>query len=477
LLLDLDRGRTTPLFDQIYTQIRTRILAGQLGRGATLPSSRRLAAEHGVSRTTVLQAFDALASEGYIVAASRSAIRVATDLPDHGALEATRPSSAAIAPRRSRLARLQLPAGAPRLGAAPRAFRPGVPALELFPIAEWTRFVARSHLRAHVALLEATDPAGHRGLRDAIAAHVATARGVRCTAEQVFITTGMNQAIGEVLQLCIDPGDSVWVEDPGYFATRRAALAAGARVVGVPVDDEGLDVAAGVARAPRARAVLATPSHHYPLGVTMSLARRATLLAWAARARAIVIEDDYDSEFRHHGRPVMSLAGLDNAGCVVYAGTFSKTMYPGLRIGFAIVPPRFVDAYAAARRTTGNPASILEQAALAAFIADGNFARHLRRMRVAYRERAEAFVEALRTECGSALSAGPCDTGMQACAMLARGSDRALRDAAAARGIEVGALSDYYLGRPHARGLVFGFGCVRPPALRAGCRELAKVLG
>jgi GntR family transcriptional regulator/MocR family aminotransferase len=313
-------------------------------------------------------------------------------------------------------------------------------------------------------------------LREAIAAHVATARGVRCTAEQVFVTTGMNQAIGEVLQLCVDPGDSVWVEDPGYFATRRTALAAGAQVIGVPVDDEGLDVAAGVARAPHARAALVTPSHHYPLGVTMSLARRATLLAWATRARAIVIEDDYDSEFRHRGRPVMSLAGLDNASCVVYAGTFSKTMYPGLRIGFAIVPPRLVDAYAAARRTTGNPASVLEQAALAAFIADGNFARHLRRMRVAYRERAEAFVDALRAECGPALSAGPCDTGMQACATLASGSDRALRDAAAERGVEVGALSDYYLGRPRARGLVFGFGCVRPPALRAGCRELAKLL-
>jgi GntR family transcriptional regulator/MocR family aminotransferase len=352
-----------------------------------------------------------------------------------------------------------------------------VPALDLFPIAEWTRLVARTHLRAHAATLEASDPAGHRGLREAIAGHVATARGVRCTAEQVFVTTGMNQTIGEVLQLCVDPGEDVWLEDPGYLGTRHAVVGAGARVVAVPVDRDGLDVAAGIARAPHARAVIVTPSHHYPLGVTTSLARRATLLAWAARARAIVIEDDYDSEFRHRGRPVMSLAGLDHAGCVVYAGTFSKTMYPGLRIGFAIVPPRLVDAYAAARGTTGNPASILEQAALAAFISDGNFARHLRRMRVAYRERAEAFVEALRATCYPALSAGPCDTGMQACATLATGSDRRVRDAAAARGIETAALSDYYLGRARARGLVFGFGCVRPAALRAGCRELAAVLG
>ena len=475
-MLDLDRGDATPLFDQIYTQIRTRILAGQLARGAALPSSRKLATELGVSRTTVLQAFDALEGEGYVVASTRSAIRVAYDLPEQGLPETKRGAALAIAPRLSKLGRTQLSRGTPRLGAAPRAFRPGVPALELFPIAEWTKFVARSHLHAHVALLEAADSAGHRGLREAVAGHVATARGVQCTAEQVFITTGMTQAFGEILQLCVDPGEAVWVEDPGYLSARRAVLAAGAKPIAVPVDREGLDVASGVKRAAHARAVIVTPSHHYPLGVTTSLARRAALLAWATRARAIVIEDDYDSEFRHRGRPVMSLAGLDSAGCVVYAGTFSKTMYPGLRIGFAIVPPRLVDAYAAARRATGNPASVLEQDALAAFIANGNFARHLRRMRLAYRERAEAFVEALHAECGSELVAGPCDTGMQACATLASGSDRDLRDAAAERGVEVGALSDYYLGRARARGLVFGFGCVRPPAIRAGCRELAKVL-
>src|SRR3569832_100235 len=223
LLLDLDRGDPTPLFDQIYTQIRTRILAGQLVRGAALPSSRRLATELGVSRTTVLQALDALESEGYVVASTRSAIRGA---------------AAASKPRLSRRARIRLPKGAPRLGAAPRAFRPGVPALELFPIAEWTRFVARSHLHAHVALLEATDSAGHRGLREAIAGHVATARGVQCTAAQVFITTGMTQTFGEVLQLCVDPGDSVWVEDPGYLSARRAVLAAAARPSAVPGDRE-----------------------------------------------------------------------------------------------------------------------------------------------------------------------------------------------------------------------------------------------
>jgi GntR family transcriptional regulator/MocR family aminotransferase len=210
--------------------------------------------------------------------------------------------------------------------------------------------------------------------------------------------------------------------------------------------------------------------------VTTSLARRIALLRWAKRARAIVIEDDYDSEFRHGGRPVMSLAGLDDAGCVIYAGTFSKTMYPGLRIGFAIVPPALVDRYAAMRRVIGNPTSIVEQDALAAFITDGQFARHLRRMRIVYRERAEAFAEALRAECAPALVLGPCNTGMQAYAELRGGSDRRMRDKAMDRGLEVGALSEYFVDGPRTRGLVFGFGCVRPAALRAGCRELAAAI-
>jgi GntR family transcriptional regulator / MocR family aminotransferase len=479
LLLDVDPRRATPLFDQIYEQIRIRVLAGQLAPGVALPSSRRLASELGVSRTTVLQAIDALRAEGYVVADARSAVRVAADLPEQAAIDGSRRGLVrAVTPRLSRIARdsIALPRGVTRLGAAPRAFRPGVPALDLFPIATWTRFVARSHARARVSLLEAADPAGHRSLREAIARDVAAARGVRATAEQVFITTGMSQAFEEVLRLTVDPGERVWIEDPGYLGTRRAVVAVGATFVPVPVDGDGLDVAAGIARAPDARAAVVTPSHHYPLGVTTSLSRRIALLAWAKRARAIVIEDDYDSEFRHRGRPVMSLAGLDDAGCVIYAGTFSKTMYPGLRIGFAIVPPALVDRYAAVRRVTGNPASIVEQDALAAFIADGQFARHVRRMRVVYGERAEAFADALRAECAPALVLGPCNTGMQAYASLAVGSDRRLRDKAMERGLEIGAISEYFVGSPRARGPVFGFGCVRPAALRAGCRELAAAL-
>jgi GntR family transcriptional regulator/MocR family aminotransferase len=269
----------------------------------------------------------------------------------------------------------------------------------------------------------------------------------------------------------------VWVEDPGYLGARRAVLAAGARLVPVPVDADGLDIESGLVANPRARAVLLAPSHHYPLGVTLSLTRRLALLRWAARTRAVVIEDDYDSEFRHRGRPLTALAGLDEAGCVVYVGTFSKTLFPGLRVGFLVAPPSLVDAFAASRASLASPASSLSQAALAVFISDGHFATHLRRMRVAYRERGEALIAALRAECGDTLVPQPSQTGMQLSALLRISApDVRVREEVARAGVEVAALSDYFIGRARASGLVLGFGGVRPAALRAGVRSLAQAI-
>ena len=367
--------------------------------------------------------------------------------------------------------------GAPRLGSAPRPFRPGLPALDLFPTALWSRLVGRAQSRASARLLEGGDPAGHAGLRRAIANHVVAARGVRCVPEQVFVTAGTQQAFEEVLRLVVDPGEAVWLEDPGYLGAQRAVLGAAARPVPVPVDDEGLDVEAGIRRARRARLVILAPSHQYPLGVTLSLGRRMALLRWAVSARAMVLEDDYDSEFRHRGRPLTALQGLDDAGRVLYVGTFSKTMFPGLRVGYVVVPPSLVDVFGAARASLPAPASALEQAALATFMDEGHFARHLRRMRGVYRERAEALLDALRSRCAGVLEPKPCDTGMQLCAMLPRGvSDVAVRDRAARAGIEVAPLSDYRLGRGGRGGLVFGFGAIRPAAIRAGVESLQRAL-
>ena len=480
LLLRVDRKTSAPLHAQIDQALRARILAGAVRPGTRLPSSRTLAAELGVARTTVLQALEALQAEGYLVAAPRSGVRVAPELPEQGLTPApVRTAHTASAPRLSSAARTLagLGTGAPRLGSAPRPFRPGLPALDLFPVALWSRLVGQAQSRASARLLEGGEPAGHAGLRRAISEHVVAARGARCTPEQVFVTAGTQQAFEEVLRLVVDPGERVWLEDPGYLGAQRAVLGAAARPVPVPVDDEGLDVDAGIRRAPRARLVILAPSHQYPLGVTLSLGRRMALLRWATSARAMVLEDDYDSEFRHRGRPLTALQGLDDAGRVLYVGTFSKTMFPGLRVGYVVVPPALVDVFAAARASLPAPASALEQAALATFMDEGHFARHLRRMRGVYRERAEALLDALRSRCAGVLEPKPCDTGMQLCAILPPGvSDVTVRDRVARAGIEVAPLSDYRLGRGGRGGLVFGFGAVRPAAIRAGVESLQRAL-
>jgi GntR family transcriptional regulator/MocR family aminotransferase len=247
--------------------------------------------------------------------------------------------------------------------------------------------------------------------------------------------------------------------------------------VPVTVDDDGLDVAEGIRRAPSARAVVVSPSNQYPLGVTLSLPRRMALLRWASQRSALIVEDDYDSEFRYRGRPLPALQGLDETGSVAYMGTFSKSLFPGLRLGFLVLPPALVDPFAAARASLPSPAAAIDQAALATFIVEGHFARHLRRMRSAYQERGELLVESLGALCGGALSPRSCDTGMQLAAELSPGVlDVRVRDEAARLGVEVAPLSDYFLRRPRASGLVFGFGGVRPVAIRAGVEKLARAL-
>jgi GntR family transcriptional regulator / MocR family aminotransferase len=415
-----------------------------------------------------------------LIARAASSTRVAPELPE----ELQRPKPAATLralkpPRLSSTARAlaALPQGAPKLGATPRAFRPGVPALDLFPTALWSRLISRESTRASAGLLGGGDPSGNQALREAIALHVSAARGVRCEAAQVFITAGTQQAFEQTAALILDPGDAAWLEEPGYLGARHALVAAGARVVPVPVDERGIDVNAGIARAPDAKLIMLTPSHQYPLGVTTSLARRLQLLAFAAKARAVVVEDDYDSEFRHRGRPLMALQGLDGSSCVVYVGTFGKTMFPGLRLGFFIAPDALVPGFTRIRSMVPAPASSIDQAALARFIEGGHFATHLRRMRSVYRERCEALLAALRADCEGALTPHPSETGMQLWAELHPDlPDVRVRDEASARGVETSAVSDYFTGRPRQNGLVLGFGCVRPQQMRTGTQRLMQAI-
>ena len=486
LLIRLDARAGETLQRQIYREIRRAILGGAVPPGTRLPSSRALADDLGVSRTTAVLALEQLSAEGYLASRRGAGTFVAEDLPDDlpprpvpGRTPAGPRNSRSTHPPLSRrgAALAAVPQGAARLGGPPRAFRVGTPGLDLFPVRLWHRLANRRLRSVTAAGLDYGDPAGLRALREAIAGHVQTARGTRCDADQIVIVGGAQQGLDLVCRLLLDPGDRVWMEEPGYPGARSALVGAGARMVPVRVDAEGLDVDAGTRRAADARLAYVTPSHQYPSGVPMSLRRRLALLRWAAAARAWVVEDDYDSEFRYGSRAVPCLHGLDGDGRVIYAGSFSKTLFPALRLGFLIVPDGLQDRLVAGRRAADQHPPLLDQAVLADFIGDGHFARHLRRMRTAYRERLEALVEAAERFCGGAMRLRPVRTGLHAVADLDGVDAAEVAQEAAARGVEVTPLAAYYARRARAaNGLVLGFAAVPSAALAKAAERLAAAI-
>ena len=481
LLIRLDARDHVGLQRQICVSIQRAILDGVVGPGTRLPSSRALADDLGVSRTTTLLAVQQLQAEGYLTGRRGSGTFVAQELPDDLVRRrAPRPTRSLKHPTLSRrgAALVAAPPGAHRLDGPPRAFRIGTPGVDLFPVALWWRLASRRLRAMTPSQLDYGDPAGLRALREAIAEHVRTARGTRCGADQILIVAGAQQGLELISRVLLDPGDRVWMEEPGYPGARSALLGAGARILPVPVDAEGLDVEKGARRAGDARLVYVTPSHQYPLGVPMSLPRRLALLRWASRARAWVIEDDYDSEFRYGARPVPCLHGLDVDGRVIYVGSFSKTLFPSLRLGFLIVPPDLQDGLVAGRAAADQHPPVLDQAVLADFIVEGHFARHLRRMRVAYRERLETLTAAAERLCRGALRVRPTRTGLHAIADLDGAAAATVSREAAARGVEATPLSAYCVGREKpANALVLGFAAVRPEAARRGMERLAAAIG
>jgi len=483
LTLSLDSSSPSALFRQLYDGLRTAILAGTLPPGTRLPASRGLARELGVSRNTVLNAYEQLLAEGYLEGRAGSGTFVPQSLPeDLLQVRKVEKTHRAVRPvRRSLSQRGELLAGTSvsvsRGRGQPRPFRPGVPAFDAFPFRIWNRLVARRWKRPTAELLGYGDPAGYGPLREALAAHLATARAVRCDPEQVILVNGSQQALDLTTRLLLDPGDVTWVEDPCYPGARGALQAAGARVVSVPVDGEGLDVAAGIARSPQARLVYVTPSHQYPLGVTMSLSRRLALLDWARRAGAWIVEDDYDSEFRYAGRPLAALQGLDRDGRVIYVGTFSKVLFPSLRLGYLVVPPDLAGPFAAACAVTDRHAPTPIQAVVADFIAEGHFVRHVRRMRTLYAERQAVLLRAARRELDGLLEVNANETGLHLIGWLADGEDdRAVSDAVLAAGVEAPALSAYHAVPPPRGGLLLGYAACEPRLIRDGVRRLAGAL-
>lgn len=482
LLVRLDRDTRVPLQQQIAEQIRDGIVSGRLDRGGRLPSTRSLSEDLGVSRSTVVAAFEQLYAEGYLEVRGRASTRVALALPESmtraGAQGRTRVRRSRPRPWSSRAATLMsLQPTLDGVESLPaRAFRTSVPALDVFPVDLWGRLAAKRWRRTPPAALSYSAPAGLPELRRAISDYLTRARAIRCAPDQVIVTSGSQQGLDLAARTLTDPGDAAWIEDPGYFGAAGAFMANGVRIVHVPVDAEGLDVAEGRRRAPRARLAFVTPARQLPLGVTMSEARRRALLDWAHAARAWILEDDYDSEFRYATRPLPPLQSLDAHGSVVFVGTFSKAMFPALRLGYVVVPERLVPAFAAARRYADFCPPYLPQATMADFIADGHFERHIRRMRAIYQSRRALLVRLLERQLGSLVDVDAPDAGLNLIVWLPPGSrDRAIARALADEGIDVMPISQFTKRRLRP-GLLLGYSGIREPDLRRGVARFAAIV-
>ena len=470
------------LLRALHRQLREAILDGRLQPGLQLPATRELAATLGVSRNTVVAAYELLLSEGYAVA-RRGAGNYVADMLVRSHVQ---PAVDDDSKMRHRLAAYwRHPPGPPDGQMSKGPFRydfsVGVPDHSQFPFEVWRRLSARA-LRALSKAMPAYGPAeGRPALREAIARHVSFARAVACSADDVIVTTGAQQAFDLLARVLVTPGrTTVAVEDPGYPPVRAAFAAAGARVVGVPVDDEGLMVDCLPADA---GVIYVTPTHQFPLGVVLSPRRRAALLEFARTHHALVIEDDYDSEFRYGGRSLDALQTLDrtgsvSAGSVCYVGTFSKCLFPALRLGYAVPPPWLRPALTAAKQLGDWHGDVLAQDTLAAFIAEGHLVRHVRRMGNVYAERREALLDALARHAGDRLLPIPSNAGLHLAARLSVPvGATALQAQAVAAGIRPEALDGYAAGKSVINGLAFGFGMIEASRIEEAVRGLARLLG
>ncbi len=476
-ILALDRNAAENLGTQLYFALRAAILNGTLRSEIRLPATRTLARDIGISRNPVIAAYEQLQAEGYIQGRVGAGSFVSARLPEQLLQAPSRTTAASRVPRPLRLSRR----GAAMAGLRRQyptgnaAFAPGLPDLRAFPFDLWSRLLARHWRRPTTDMLFNADPAGYRPLRQAVADYLGAARAVRCHADQIFIVSGSQQAIDLIARLLIDPGDRVWLEEPGYLGTRGALLGAGATLVPVSVDDDGIDVAAGIRAAPDARLVCVCPSHQYPLGVTMSLDRRLTLLDWAHQAGAFILEDDYDSEYRYGGHPLTALQGLDTQARVIYVGTLSKVMFSGLRIGYLVLPEDLVDPVRALRAHIDGHPSTLAQAALAEFISRGHFAGHIRRMRTLYAERQQILLNAAKSLAGH-LTLTPADAGMHLLATLPSGADDAgISERARAAGVFLPPLSRFYQGQNRRQGLMLGYAGFTAHEIQSGVTQLANI--
>lgn len=471
-----------PMYRRLYDWFRSAILTGELRPGQRLPSTRYLASELRVSRITILSAFQLLSAEGYIESSAGSGTYVTKSIPDQVThlrfgkqprLTKHPPSSGSR--RISQLSARLSPF--PTVPFGIEAFRVGLPALDRFPVNTWSRLAARRWRQPRKELLTYGGPMGFEPCRKAIAEYVASVRGVRCDASQIMIVNGSQQGLEISARALLDPGDPVWIEEPGYPGAFQAFGAVTGKLISVPIDDDGLEVKEGIRRCPQARAAFITPSHQFPMGMTMSAGRRMLLLDWAARNNSWIVEDDYDSEYDFRKRPIASVQGLDTGARVIYVGTFSKILFPSLRIGYLIVPPDLLSAFCRVRQASDLAHSTLEQAVLADFIQEGHFARHIRRMRTLYMERNEMLVAEIEKQLGGIVEVVSAQAGMHLVVMLPRGADDMIVwQRAVSLGIASWPLSICCQKKPQRGGLVLGYGAVDRKQILDGVKRLAAVI-
>ena len=470
------------LWRWIYTELRLAILDGRLRPGARLPSTRSLATQYSVSRGTVVAAFAQLQAEGYTISQMSAGTFVALDLPGRSQSSTRRSASRNLASRarvsdraREICAGDMIPLQA--TGLIGTAFRSYEPAIDLFPVELWARVAARVMRHAPRLLYGQGSPSGYLLLRRAIAEYLGASRGVRCAPEQIMVTAGAQQALDLIARCLLNPRDQVWVEDPGYPGAWQALRAAGATLVPVPVDRDGLDIAHAQRLAARARLAYVTPANQFPLGVAMSANRRLELLSWAAKTGAWIIEDDYDSEYQYDGKPIAALQSLDRVGSVIYVGTFTKMLFNALRLGFMVLPESLVETFETMRNAVDRHPPTLDQAILAEFILEGHFGHHVRKMRQIYAERMGILKQASDKHLGGLLDVVNASAGMKTIGWLPSHK----RDSIAARraylsGVETFALSTFSLAHTPRAGLLLGFAGCAPEELRRGVEALARSL-
>ncbi len=481
LSIKIDRDAHQPVSTQLCIALREMILTGGFLPGERLPASRTLARELGLSRTTIIDVFDRLVAEGLLesrtgagtfVSSVLHASRAKAAAPDASSVIHTAPRlSAMMAQAVSRFGERK------RLPHVARAFTTALPAFDAFPMSQWSRLSAKYLRGARDDILGYGDPAGSSQLRRALASHLRVNRGITCDPAQIFIVGGAQQAFHLIGSTLLNPGENVWFENPGAIGARNSLIACGANLVPVPVDTEGLQVGTALRLSPRFRLAFVTPSHQQPMGCVMSLARRFALLHAAQQCGAWVIEDDSDGEFFFGGRPPPTLKSVDTHGQVIYVGTFSKSLFPALRLGYLLVPPALVDTFGTMTSNflAGVPSHT--QSIVAEFIDEGHFASHVRRMRQLYRERHDALLAAAGQRLGGLLQVLPAHSGLHTVALLpAAVSDMAVSHDADLQQVTASPLGRYALAPVSTNGLVLGFGGVSPQLIAAGVEVLAQVL-